>query len=161
MDNKSVRIGSLFIPYGYASVMDHLLVRMQGHEVYKDTEKSRMTPELRSALLAAFAEILGPCITNIKLTFTLKAGCTMCPCSPGYSVSGVLLPGWHKNPLLRAVGDRAPGTERSQFYLDEHGVIDCRGSEMTWNRRQSWTHPKVMSYLLHGKRVESVIAKSA
>lgn len=180
MDNKRVRIGTLYLPSGFESMMQEITLRLTRDPRFVETHKERLTPQMKVVLIKALQEMLGPGVKDIKLTFSLRAGCS-CPCSPGFCISGVPtgkageyswqrgMDDWHRHPLLAPAARDYPGRERAVFYLDEHGVLDGRTSEVYWPSRRGpgraprrdYQHTSVMSFLPFGKRVTPVKTPAA
>ena len=159
---RRVRIGNLFIPSGFASQIEEITARLTRDPAFIENHRDRLTKEMRDALIAAL-QVMIPEVRHIRLTFTLKAGCTMCPCSPGFSVSGVIMDTRTGNSLLTPALRGYPGIERAVFYLDKSGALEGRTQEVRWTRGprglreyREYQQKPVMSV-----RIRAVSAKAA
>jgi hypothetical protein len=165
-DNQRVRIGTLYMPFGYATVLDQFFARATDRQAFSDGERERLTPELRTALLEALQAILGPDVKDLKLTYSMRAGCS-CPCSPGFCVSGVIVRRDWNNRLLEGALQQSSGRDKAVFYLRDDGTLEARGSEVTWRSgprgrgKRAYNHPPIMSYLVFGKRVAPPVKVTA
>lgn len=149
---KRVRIGNLYLPSGFESPMDEIIKRITRDPSFVETHRDRMTPQLKASLIEALQEMLGPSVKHIKLTFSLRAGCS-CPCSPGFAVSGVITEQWSGNPFLTPALCGFPNRERAVFYLNETGVLEGRTREQFWEpgrgrARRDYRQKDVMSMKL-------------
>ena len=158
---KRTRIANLFLPQGFSSLSEEILTRLNRDPAFIEVHRDRMTPELRAALVAAIQDILGPSVKEIKLTFSLKAGCRMCPCSPGFSVSGVYDSSHELNPLLRPAWNGYPSDHLTSFTLCADGTLEVYdvtakrnwGLEARRSGRYTYTLTHVMTHLPFGKRI--------
>ena len=158
---KRTRIANLFLPQGFSSLSEEIITRINRDPAFIEVHRDRMTPELRAALVAAIQDILGPSVKEIKLTFSPKAGCKMCPCSPGFSVSGVYDSSHKLNPLLSPAWNGYPSDHLTSFTLCADGTLQVNTvhEKRNWGRdarrsgRFTYTTEPVMTYLPFGKRI--------
>lgn len=165
--NKRVRIGVLYLPFGYESILDHFLARQISRKDFSDGEKERLTPELRKLLEEQVQAILGDKVTDVKLTYSLRAGCS-CPCSPGFCVSAVPTgttffnngtDGWWRDPLLSPVVANQPARDRAVFFVNPDRTISVKTHEVQWRRTgrsrgtKEYVSTHLFSWILPGGRV--------
>lgn len=163
---KRTRIANLFLPQGFSSLSEEIITRLNRDPAFIEVHRDRMTPELRAALVAAIQDILGPSVKEIKLTFSPKAGCKMCPCSPGFSVSGVYDSSHKLNPLLRPAWNGHPSDHLTSFTLGADGTLQVNTvhEKRNWGRDArrfgcfTYTTEPVMTYLPFGKRIVKKVA---
>lgn len=165
--NKRVRIGVLYLPFGYETILDHFFARQVSRQDFSDAEKERLTPELRKLLEEQVQAILGDKVTDVKLTYSLRAGCS-CPCSPGFCVSAVPTgttvynngtDGWWRNPLLSPVVSNQPARDRAVFFVNSDRTISVNTHKVQWRRAgrgrgsKEYVSSKLFSWILPGGRV--------
>jgi hypothetical protein len=168
--NKRVRIGTLYMPSGYASVLDHFFARATDRQAFSEGEKERLTPSMRKMLEEQIQAILGDKVTDVKLTYSLRAGCS-CPCSPGFCISAVPTGTdrfsngqdyWWQDELLAPTSRDFPARERATIFLQEDRTLDVRTHEVQWRsnrglgRRRGgkeYVSKKLFSWILPGGRV--------
>lgn len=162
--NKRVRLGTLFIPSGFSNQMEEITARLNRDPAFVESHRDRLTPEMKVKLLETIRELYGSDVIDIKLTFSLKAGCGMCPCSPGFTVTGVIRNTRSSRDLLTPVFLGYPNRERAVFYLDKTGVLDVRTHEVGWKLdgfrrrlRKTYTQKELMSCLPFGRRLNASV----
>ena len=165
--NKRVRLGTLFIPSGFSSQMEEIAARLNRDPAFVESHRDRLTPEMKAKFLEAIREFYGSDVIGIKLTFSLKAGCGMCPCSPGFTVTGIIRTTRSNRELLTPVFLGYPNRERAVFYLDKAGVLDVRTHEVDWKTdgfrrrlRKTYTQRQLMSWLPFGRRLGASVPEA-
>lgn len=135
MENgKRIIVGQLFLPNDVqASILARLCQGPEVRESFYLNESGRMIPELRNFLYDAIQNLFGDTVEDVMLVFSRKAGCQMCPCSPGFHVS-VMMEHTHEYPspapdtLLSTINLFQDKRERLHFYVQEDGGVKVTAS---------------------------------
>ncbi len=136
---ERIIIGQVYLPG--TSVMQNITGRLlsgpEGRAEFFEKEKGKMEYPVRQALLEAFGEFFGPTVTDLQLRWSAKAGCTMCPCSPGFHLSGMV--DYSSHPLISEVFHN-DSRNRMTFYVEANGTVSMRSHTRKWGRGRAKTY---------------------
>lgn len=160
---KRFIIGQLYLPSDVQkNIMERLFLGPTVRENFFMNEQGRMIPELRDWLYEVIGEALkgtGVQFTDVMLVWSRKAGCGMCPCSPGFHVS-IMVPHHYGLPASQ------PGTmienaiankkrDRLHFYVESDGSVDVRVPSYGGRWEKNVTQTSILTILPKGYQSRS------
>lgn len=131
---ERIIIGQIFASVNVEdSIRGRLFSSPEDREKWFEKESKRLDERTKAKVLATVHDLFGGLAKNVKVTYSRKAGCGMCPCSPGWSVSAEFEDFYAAD---RAVGYvfSNPQRERLTFFVEESGRIDVRTHERHYSR---------------------------